>query len=708
MHNIYTQLLSHLELSDQHKASLTKRGFTDQAIKLCGFKTMPMRRKDLVQTLLETISEDDLGKCAGFYKDNGKWALAGCSGIIIPVRSIDNQITGLKIRSDRPLNSSSKYVLLSTNPRTSKSGEVKYPEGTAATISNHHSMWGKDKCKENILRIAEGEFKAELATKYTGIYTVSISGVSNWRMAMDAIKEHKPKTILLSFDADKDKPNPYTDSDGANDPSQEDLSMVGVALAKLYCSIRDQHIGNPIIEDWPMCAGKGIDDVLIDGNMDVITQMSDKKAEEFCSEMLMPNQPKGWVYVVSTKRFHNVETMIEYDKEQYSDEFAHLVERGTASKDAISNPQFKKYPQLAYDPKQQLVYIDKDNQQPTYNLYRPSKLIPKEGDVTTLLEHFDYLFVTEYERNIVLDYIAYNVQKKGHKILWMLIIRGHQGTGKSYIGDILVNLLGQHNVSMPSNDEIHEIYTGWLKSSHLIIIEELMARGRLELMNKLKPIITQGVVQIREMHKPAYKMKNVANLIAFTNYDDSIIVDKDDRRYCMVYSDVKPKPTAYYKTLWDWTRNNYEAMLYYFLDRDISTFNPNGHAPMTEGKRIAISATKLPIDEYIDEGVENREWPFINDILAVSDLSEVIKRRFNKTLTSHAIGRKLKELGAVQFPAQLTLSTGSKRRLWALRDVDKYMKLYELDRKKIAEQYEDGISDGNLEETNILMESQPL
>ena len=208
MHKIYTQLLSHLELSEQHKSSLTKRGFTDEAIKLCGFKTMPMRRKDLVQTLLETISEDDLGKCAGFYKDNGKWALAGCSGIIIPIRSIDNQITGLKIRSDRPLNSSSKYVLLSTNPRTSKSGEVKYPEGTAATISNHHSLWGKDKCKENILRITEGEFKAELATKYTGIYTVSISGVSNWRMAMDAIKEHKPKTILLSFDADKDKPKP--------------------------------------------------------------------------------------------------------------------------------------------------------------------------------------------------------------------------------------------------------------------------------------------------------------------------------------------------------------------------------------------------------------------------------------------------------------------------------------------------------------------
>ena len=73
MHNIYTKLLSHLDLSQQHKSELTKRGFTDEAIKLCGFKTMPMRRKDLVQTMLETISEDDLGKCAGFYKDNGKW-----------------------------------------------------------------------------------------------------------------------------------------------------------------------------------------------------------------------------------------------------------------------------------------------------------------------------------------------------------------------------------------------------------------------------------------------------------------------------------------------------------------------------------------------------------------------------------------------------------------------------------------------------------
>ena len=708
MHSIYEKLIGLLDLSSQHKTDLTNRGFTDEAIELCQFRTMPMRRKSVVQKLLETVDESDLGKCAGFYKDNDSWALSGCSGIIIPIRSSSNEILGLKIRSDRPVNPTSKYLLLSTNPRPAKNGEVKYPEGTAATVSNHFPLWGKEKCKGGVIRITEGEFKAELATKFTGVYTISISGVSNWRMAMDAIQELKPKKILLSFDADKDKANPYINKDGASDPSQEDLPKVGVALAKLYCSIRDQQVGRPIIEDWPMCAGKGIDDVLIDGNKDVISLMTDQQAEEFCSEMLMPNQPKGWVYVVSTKRFHNVETMIEYDKEQYSDEFAHLVERGTASKNAISNPQFKKYPQLAYDPKQPLVYIDSDNSQQTYNLYRPSKLTPKEGDVSILLEHFDYLFIDDNERKIVLDFMAYCVQKKGHKILWMLILRGHQGTGKSYIGDVLVHLLGQHNVSMPSNDEIHEIYTGWLKSSHLIIIEELMARGRMDLMNKLKPIITQGVVQIREMHKPAYKMKNVANLIAFTNYDDSIIVDKDDRRYCMVYSDVKPQPSSYYGKLWNWTRNNYDCILYYFLNRDISEFNPNGHAPMTAGKRIAINATKMPIDEFIDERFENREWPFINDIISVSDLSEVIKKKFGKSITSHAIGRKIKELGAVQFPAQLTLSSGSTRRLWALRNIGTHMETYEDNRKLISQLYEDGMANGNIEETNKLLESEPV
>jgi hypothetical protein len=707
MHKVYQELLSLLELSDQHRTSLMHRGFTAEGIEQIGFKTMPFRRKVIVEQLLEKVSASELAMTAGFYRNNDKWALAGCAGIIIPIRNLDKTLAGLKIRSDRPTTPQSKYLMLSSNPKANKDGHINYPNGTAATICNHFPTWGAENAIADTLRITEGEFKAEIATEYTGVYTVSISGVSSWRMAIDAIKELKPKKVLLCFDADKDKANPYINKDGASDPTEEDLSKVGVALAKLYCAIRDNQLAHPVIEHWPMAAGKGIDDVITDGNEDIITQLTDTEAETFCNEMLMPNQPTGWVYTISTKRFHHVESMLEYDKEQYSDEYAHLVERGTAAKDAISNPQFKKFPSITYDPREPIVYVDKQTGHETYNLYRPSKVKPLAGDVTPLTDHFEYMFTNESECNIVYDYLAYNVQNKGQKILWMLIIRGHQGTGKSYIGDILLNMLGETNVSMPSNDEIHEIYTGWLKSSHLIIIEELMARGRLELMNKLKPIITQSIVQIREMHKPTYKMRNVANLIAFTNYDDSIILDKDDRRYCMIYSDVQPKSSMYYKKLWDWTRKNYSAILHWFLNRDLKNFNPQSHAPMTQGKKIAISATKMPIDEFIEDRFEHCDWPFKCDIISVTDLGEVIKKKFGKSVTNHWLGRKLKDLGAVQFPAQILLSTGSVKRLWALRDIKSWMKSYDEDKKRIATAYEDGLGNEDIEQTNQLLENEP-
>ncbi len=139
----------------------------------------------------------------------------------------------------------------------------------------------------------------------------------------------------------------------------------------------------------------------------------------------------------------------------------------------------------------------------------------KEETSPLILEHLEYLIPDESERNHILNFLAFLVQQPGEKIHHALLIQGEQGTGKSFLAAAMERLLGSSNVATVDTSELKGDFTGWMKGAQLIVVEEMMAMGRLELMNKLKPLITQPHLRINEKYVPQYRMPNRANFLLF-------------------------------------------------------------------------------------------------------------------------------------------------------------------------------------------------
>ena len=161
----YAALINALPLDVPHRENLEKRGFTAEQIEKLQYKSLPRRKAPIVDRLTAKIDPEGV---PGFWKpEDGKWQLAGTDGLIVPSRDKNGEIISLKIRANAD-KFKGKYIQLSSNPKADKDGKQKFPCGTKAAISVHFPIVGK---RGDVLRITEGELKADLSTLISGIYT---------------------------------------------------------------------------------------------------------------------------------------------------------------------------------------------------------------------------------------------------------------------------------------------------------------------------------------------------------------------------------------------------------------------------------------------------------------------------------------------------------------------------------------------------------
>jgi len=259
-----------------------------------------------------------------------------------------------------------------------------------------------------------------------------------------------------------------------------------------------------------------------------------------------------------------------------------------------------------------------------------------------------------------------------------LLVQGAPGNGKSYLGYVLKCVLGEHNVRSIHSDILHEKFTGWQKNTQFIYVEELMARGRMELMNTLKPMITEPWCSIREMYKPPYEQPNRFNFLFLTNHEDAVVIDNTDRRYCVLYSPAPPHPDGiegYYRPLFDWTKEHAPALLHYLQSRDLKHFVPQAHAPMTAAKKDLIIESMPPLDHFIHGQVVAKEWPLHVDLIRPGELATVLPD-FGFRVTPQAVGKALRRLGYTDLGRKrLVQGNDTKLPLWAVRDAETYLKM---------------------------------
>lgn len=230
---VYRVLLDVLELSEEHRQHLMeKRGFSPEQIREGMYRTLPAdSRLQIAGRVAEKI---DPAGVPGFFRYWGgpRWSLAGPPGLLIPVRDWEGRIRGIQIRRDE---GTPRYIWMSSS---------RFPSGTGARAALHMAGPPAER-----VWVTEGPLKANIAHAKTGETFVAVPGVTVWKKPnlVEVLKEYGVKKVVVAFDAD------FKTNKGV-EKALKDLTR---ALLREGFTVFQA--------EWPLEAGKGIDDLLLGG-----------------------------------------------------------------------------------------------------------------------------------------------------------------------------------------------------------------------------------------------------------------------------------------------------------------------------------------------------------------------------------------------------------------------------------------------------------
>lgn len=287
--------------------------------------------------------------------------------------------------------------------------------------------------------------------------------------------------------------------------------------------------------------------------------------------------------------------------------------------------------------------------------------------IETIENHFKLLVEDEFERTMILDYLSYTVQNPIDKIVWAVLMQGAEGAGKTFILRLMQRVLGAPNVGPIAASDVQDKYTGWGEGKKLAFIEEIRLHGqnRYEILDKLKPYVSNEEVTIRKMHADAYEIPNVTNYVLFTNHWDALPLSQMDRRYFVVgttfqtkeqLTEFNAKNPDYFTNLFGAANRHGDVLRWWFLNRPISDlFQPKRPAPDTSAKDRMRAETTEHTEEadVLSDILEESKDPEVSALLLNADklraamemsgrAAAPIGRAFNAMLAKagfHAVGR---------------------------------------------------------------------
>lgn len=404
-----------------------------------------------------------------------------------------------------------------------------------------------------------------------------------------------------------------------------------------------------------------------------------------------------WTYVSGLDRFYNTSTKATLTLQGFNLTYNRLVltdAHGDPMPPAVWATSVAQLPvvyRLEYVP-----YLGPTfaiDGQDCANLYRPesvpstpSSLSVEDLEAIGWLErHIAMLVPMAGERDDLLDWMAFQVQHPGRKVLWAPVIKGVQGDGKSLLGSMLSAAMGGENVREIAAATIESSpFTGWATGQCVGVIEELKLQGhnRHDVVNKLKPLITNERIEIHAKGRDPYTALNTTNYLVLTNHSDALPMDEHDRRYAAFFSpwasilELERAVTAqgldmvdYWEQTWAAIRKRPGAVRLWLLGRDLSRFNPHARAPLTQHRELMIEAAMADDEQIIRDIIAEGTEGVAEGVLCVSYLMAEYKMRSGgDTLPGRRISTILGAMGYKRIGRSKW--GGVLQRFWARWDVN--------------------------------------
>jgi hypothetical protein len=158
-----------------------------------------------------------------------------------------------------------------------------------------------------------------------------------------------------------------------------------------------------------------------------------------------------------------------------------------------------------------------------------------KADYGPASEFFDRIFPREAERDMILNWLAWNLQHEDDKPAWApFLFSRSKGSGKSTFCQIVARLFGDGNTVVQNNvDKLTSKFNMTALQSKLVISEELQLRPDSNQSNTLKTYITERTTLSVLKGCEAERVDQRCCFIFTTNHLP-IWIEAEDRRYYVV------------------------------------------------------------------------------------------------------------------------------------------------------------------------------
>lgn len=222
---------------------------------------------------------------------------------------------------------------------------------------------------------------------------------------------------------------------------------------------------------------------------------------------------------------------------------------------------------------------------------------------------------------VLLQWLAWQVQRPGDKIRWMPLIVGVEGSGKSLFENVMVTCLGSANVESIVSSTVCNAggFTDWAEGKAVGFFEELHISGaaKYQVWNTVKPYVTNDRVSINRKTRKGVSIMNGTNYFAFSNFDNAVPITEADRRVMVVrtpfaniqgmWADAGVQNDAqYFDAMFESLREYPGAWVQWLLSYPIPNTFDTRRAPATKAKARMTGAGRDELEELaralVDDG----------------------------------------------------------------------------------------------------------
>lgn len=233
---------------------------------------------------------------------------------------------------------------------------------------------------------------------------------------------------------------------------------------------------------------------------------------------------------------------------------------------------------------------------------------PRAGRCERLLELLEYLCSNEDDNAAalyqwVLRWLAYPIQNPGAKMKTALVLHGPQGTGKNLFFEAIMAIYGEYG-RIVDQAAVEDKFNDWASRKLFLIADEVVARMELyHTKNKLKSLITGEWIRINPKNIGAYDERNHVNLVFLSNETQPLVLERDDRRYTVIWTPAKLTRDFYQEVLDEIRAGGIAALHDYLLNIPLGDFGTGTEPPMTKAKADLIELGKDSTERFWDEWI---------------------------------------------------------------------------------------------------------